>query len=54
MLDNYSIVNKDEDDEENKIGYNGKPIQDEGYKKSLPIPQYNVVKPSLPIYSFNE
>ena len=51
---NYSIVNNDDEDEENKIGSNGKPIQDEEYKKSLPVPQYDVIKPSLPIYSFNK
>ena len=54
MPDNYSVVNNDDDDEENKIGSNGKPIQDEEYKKSLPVPQYNVVKPSLPTYSFSK
>jgi hypothetical protein len=54
MPDNYSVVNNDDEDEENKIGSNGKPIQDEEYKKSLPVPQYDVVKPSLPTYSFNK
>ena len=54
MPDNYSLVNNEDDDEENKIGSNGKPIQDEEYKKSLPVPQYNVVKPSLPTYSFSK
>ena len=54
MPDNYSVVNNDDDDEENKIGSNGKPIQDEEYKKSLPVPQYDVVKPSMPTYSFNK
>ena len=54
MPDNYSMVNNEEDEEENKIGSNGKPIQDEEYKKSLPVPQYNVVKPSLPTYSFSK
>ena len=54
MPDNYSQVNNDDEDEENKIGSNGKPIQDEEYKKSLPVPQYDVVKPSLPTYSFNK
>jgi len=54
IADNYSIVNNDEDDEENKIGSNGKPIQDEEYKKNLPVPQYDVVKPSNPTYSFNK
>ena len=54
IQDNYSIVNNDDEDEENKIGSNGKPIQDEEYKKSLPVPQYDVIKPSLPIYSFNK
>ena len=54
MPDNYSAVNNDDEDEENKLGSNGKPIQDEEYKKSLPVPQYNVVKPSLPTYSFNK
>ena len=54
MPDNYSIVNNDDEDEENKIGSNGKPIQDEEYKKSLPVPQYDVIKPSLPTYSFNK
>ncbi len=54
MPDNYSVVNNDDDEEENKIGSNGKPIQDEEYKKSLPVPQYDVVKPSLPTYSFNK
>ena len=52
--DNYSMVNNEDDEEENKIGSNGKPIQDEEYKKSLPLPQYNVVKPSLPTYSFSK
>ena len=54
MPDNYSLVNNEDDDEENKIGSNGKPIQDEEYKKSLPVPQYNIVKPSLPTYSFSK
>ena len=54
MPDNYSMVNNEDDEEENKIGSNGKPIQDEEYKKSLPVPQYNVVKPSLPTYSFSK
>ena len=54
MPDNYSVVNNEDEEEENKIGSNGKPIQDEEYKKSLPVPQYNVVKPSLPIYSFSK
>ena len=54
MPDNYSIVNNEDDEEENKIGLNGKPIQDEEYKKSLPVPQYNAVKPSLPTYSFSK
>ena len=54
MPDNYSVVNNEDDEEENKIGSNGKPIQDEEYKKSLPVPQYNVVKPSLPTYSFSK
>ena len=54
MPDNYSAVNNDDDDEENKLGSNGKPIQDENYKTSLPVPQYNVVKPSLPTFSFNK
>ena len=54
MPDNYSLVNNEDEDEENKIGSNGKPIQDEEYKKSLPVPQYNVVKPSLPTYSFSK
>ena len=54
MPDNYSEVNNEDDEEENKIGSNGKPIQDEEYKKSLPVPQYNVVKPSLPTYSFSK
>ena len=54
MPDNYSAVNNDDEEEENKLGSNGKPIQDEEYKKSLPVPQYNVVKPSLPTYSFNK
>ena len=54
MPDNYSVVNNDDEDEENKIGSNGKPIQDEEYKKSLPVPQYDVIKPSLPTYSFNK
>ena len=54
MPDNYSVVNNDDDEEENKIGSNGKPIQDEEYKKSLPVPQYDVVKPSMPTYSFNK
>ena len=54
MPDNYSIVNPQFGDEENKIGSNGKPIQDEEYKKSLPVPQYNVVKPSFPTYSFSK
>ena len=54
MPDNYSVVNNDDDDEENKIGSNGKPIQDEEYKKSLPVPQYDVVKPTMPTYSFNK
>ena len=54
VADNYSVVNNDDDDEENKIGSNGKPIQDEEYKKNLPVPQYDVVKPSMPTYSFNK
>ena len=54
MPDNYSVVNNEDEEEENKIGSNGKPIQDEEYKKSLPVPQYNVVKPSYPIYSFSK
>ena len=54
MPDNYSLVNNEDDEEENKIGSNGKPIQDEEYKKSLPVPQFNVVKPSLPTYSFSK
>lgn len=52
--DNYSVINNDDDDEENKIGSNGKPIQDEEYKKSLPVPQFDVVKPSFPNYSFSK
>ena len=43
MPDNYSVVNNEDEEEENKIGSNGKPIQDEEYKKSLPVPQYNVL-----------
>ena len=54
MPDNYSLINNEDDDEENKIGSNGKPIQDEEYKKSLPVPQYNAVKPALPTYSFSK
>ena len=54
MPDNYSVINNEDDDEENKIGSNGKPIQDEEYKKSLPVPQYNVIKSSLPTYSFSK
>ena len=54
MQDNYSLINNEDEDEENKIGSNGKPIQDEEYKKSLPVPQYNAVKPSLPTYSFSK
>ena len=54
MPDNYSLINNEDDDEENKIGSNGKPIQDEEYKKSLPVPQYNAVRPSLPTYSFSK
>ena len=51
---NYSLINNEDDEDENKIGSNGKPIQDEEYKKSLPVPQYNAVRPSLPTYSFSK
>ena len=54
MPDNYSLINNEDDEDENKIGSNGKPIQDEEYKKSLPVPQYNAVRPSLPTYSFSK
>ena len=33
-------MNNEDEDEENKIGSNGKQIQDEEYKKSLPLSQY--------------
>jgi hypothetical protein len=43
-----------DDEEENKIGSNGKPIQDEEYKKSLPVPQFEAIKPTMPMYSFTK
>ena len=51
--ENYSVIINDED-EDNKLGSNGKQIQDEEYIKSLPIPQYNIIKPTMPSFSFNK
>ena len=52
IADNYDAVTNNIDEE--NLGTNGKPIQDEGYLNNLPVPQYNVVKPTNPSFSFSQ
>ena len=51
--DNYDSVNGNNIDEEN-LGSNGKPIQDEKYLNSLTVPQFNFVKNNSPSFSFSQ
>ena len=51
--DNYDSVNLNNIDEEN-LGSNGKPIQDENYLNNLNVPQYNFVKSNSPSFSFGQ
>ena len=53
IADNYDAVTMNNIDDEN-LGMNGKPIQDENYLNSLPVPQYNVVKFNSPSFSFSQ
>ncbi len=51
--DNYDSVNLNNIDEEN-LGSNGKPIQDENYLNHLNEPQFNFVKHNSPSFSFSQ
>ena len=53
IADNYDAVTTNNIDDEN-LGMNGKPIQDENYLNSLPVPQYNFVKFNSPSFSFSQ
>ena len=53
IADNYDAVTNNIDEE--NLGTNGKPIQDENYfLNSLPVPQCNVVKFNSPSFSFSQ
>lgn len=47
-----STFNKFEDEE--NIGSNGKPIQNEEYINNLPVPQFNAVRPHTPGFFFSK